>query len=373
MTGSPSPPTYDNVVIGGGFYGCCVALFFHGLGRRVLLLEAGPDLLLRASYVNQARIHNGYHYPRSMVTAIRSYVNFPRFVLDFSGCVYNDFIKLYAIARNHSKVSAYQFQKVFREIGAEVEAAPDEYRRLFDEDMVEGVFQVQEYAFDAAKLRFLMKERLCEAEIPIKYGTTVRRIAETGDSDGTLELTTEEGERVVAQEVTVCTYSRINHLLHDSGLPLLPLKHEVAEVALIRPPDVLSRIGVTVMDGPFFSTMPFPSRGLHSLTHVRYTPHESWSDQEAYQGYSEQAKRLLCPSNALYMQRDAQRFMPLLRDAEYVDSLFELKTVLTQNEQDDGRPILFRHDYGLKNLSVIMGGKIDNIYDIVRKMQAVYE
>ena len=26
------------------------------------------------------------------------------------------------------------------------------------------------------------------------------------------------------------------------------------------------------MCGPFFSAMPFPARGLHTLSHVRYTP-----------------------------------------------------------------------------------------------------
>ena len=70
-------------------------------------------------------------------------------------------------------------------------------------------------------------------------------------------------------------------------------------------------------------------------------------------------------SNFAYMLKDAQRFIPSLGAARQVDSLFEIKTVLVQNEMDDGRPILFRKDYGLKNFSVIMGGKIDNIYDIL--------
>ena len=28
------------------------------------------DLMQRASYANQARVHNGYHYPRSLLTAL---------------------------------------------------------------------------------------------------------------------------------------------------------------------------------------------------------------------------------------------------------------------------------------------------------------
>ena len=35
-----------------------------------------------------------------------------------------------------------------------------------------------------------------------------------------------------------------------------------------------------------------------------------------------------------------------------------------------GRPILFRSHYGLPNLFVIMGGKIDNVYDVVEALDA---
>jgi hypothetical protein len=62
------------------------------------------------------------------------------------------------------------------------------------------------------------------------------------------------------------------------------------------------------------------------------------------------------------------RYMPVLGAARHVDSLFEYKTILLQNEQDDGRPILFRNDYGWRNHGLIMGGKIDNIYDIFQKL-----
>ena len=51
----------DAVVIGGGFYGGCLAAFLAERFRRVLLVEKEPDLLTRASFVNQARVHNGYH------------------------------------------------------------------------------------------------------------------------------------------------------------------------------------------------------------------------------------------------------------------------------------------------------------------------
>ncbi len=52
----------------------------------------------RASYNNQARVHNGYHYPRSILTALRSRISFPRFVDEFRDCVDSDFDKYYLIS-----------------------------------------------------------------------------------------------------------------------------------------------------------------------------------------------------------------------------------------------------------------------------------
>jgi glycine/D-amino acid oxidase-like deaminating enzyme len=61
---------HDAVVIGGGHYGLRIALhLWESWGLRdVLVLEAEPKLMSRASYANQARVHNGYHYPGSILT-----------------------------------------------------------------------------------------------------------------------------------------------------------------------------------------------------------------------------------------------------------------------------------------------------------------
>jgi glycine/D-amino acid oxidase-like deaminating enzyme len=164
-----------------------------------------------------------------------------------------------------------------------------------------------------------------------------------------------------------CTYSGINHFLAASGLPLVPLKHEGTEIALVEPPPPLRKAGVTVMCGPFFSIMPFPARGLHSLSHVRYTPHHSWLEQGELARRPEGHKPEL-QSNFDRMVRDAARYMPCLVECRHQGSLYEVKTVLPKSESDDSRPILFRWGHGLPNLVCVMGGKIDNVYDAIREI-----
>ena len=173
-----------------------------------------------------------------------------------------------------------------------------------------------------------------------------------------------DGSEVTARYAFNITYAQINAVLAKAGLPGARLKHEIAELALIEPPRELEKIGVTVMDGPFFSTMPYPSEALYSLTHVRYTPHESWADDPAQRDPYRHIASLDPETRYAFMQRDAQRYLPCLAGATYRLSIYDVKTVLIKNEADDGRPILYHQKPDDSRVISVLGGKIDNIYDL---------
>lgn len=362
--------SFDSLVIGGGFYGASLARILGEQGGRVGLLERAPELLTRASYVNQARVHHGYHYPRSIMTALRSRINFPRFVQEFEDCLDGDFEMLYAIARD-SKVTATQFERICQSIGAPLAPASRAQRDLLDDARVEEVFLVQEPAFDAARLRARLSGELRRLGVEVCVATPVHRVQRA--REGGIEIVCEGGERLWARRVFCCAYAQINTILHNSGLPLLPVKNEVAEIPLLRVPPILERIGITIMDGPYFAVMPFPARELHSLHHVRYSPHHYWHDAEGYRDAYDHLERQALHSNRLLMMRDAVRYVPALRSATCVVSLYDVKTVLVQNEVDDGRPILCRTDYGIEGLTLVLGAKVDNVYDVIEALRPTLE
>ena len=64
---------YDYIIIGAGIYGLYSAdiLSKKYSNSKILIIEKDKESFSRASYVNQARLHNGYHYPRSLHTAIK--------------------------------------------------------------------------------------------------------------------------------------------------------------------------------------------------------------------------------------------------------------------------------------------------------------
>lgn len=366
--------TADAVIIGGGFYGSVIAIYLaktRGL-RRVVLLEREPELLLRASYSNQARVHNGYHYPRSFTTAFRSRVNMPRFVQDWPQIIKKDFVKLYAIARSNSKVTAKQFERFCREIGANIKPANVNLKNLFEPRLIEDVFLVEEYAFDSIKLADSIVKELQEAAVDIHYSTRALAISRSPGDKSLIVGTHSKSEgasSLTCRYVFNCTYSGLNQFSGDFPGTQTGLKQQITEMAIMQVPEVLREIGVTVMDGPFFSMMPFPARGLHTLSHVRYTPHFSWKDKQGLDPY----KMLDEYDRASYidrMVRDVSRYMPAVLEAKYIDSLFEVKTLLVKNEGDDGRPILFEKHEELPGCYSVLGGKIDNIYDVLEKLNA---
>jgi glycine/D-amino acid oxidase-like deaminating enzyme len=346
---------YNAVVIGGGFFGCEVALALRrGRARRVVVVERESGLLRRASLVNQARVHNGYHNPRSLPTALRSHRNFARFCHDYRFAIHSTMTKLYAIARD-SRVGLDQFERFCRSIGAPFRPLGLRRSRLFDDTLIEEAYEVEEFAFDPSALARHFARKLTDARVEVLTDTTAH-IAPGGQSHVTVEL---NGEPVEAGYVFNCTYAALQNV----GVPISTrIKRELCEVALIEPPRDLAGIGVTVMDGPFFSTMPFPAAHCHSLTHVRYTPHEAWNEPE---------RQAIEPrkSNFQSMLRDGARYMPCLTQARYIRSLFETKAVLLAAEDDDGRPVLFERSKSTPRVVSILGAKLDNIYDIMALLE----
>jgi glycine/D-amino acid oxidase-like deaminating enzyme len=367
-----SPAASSVVVIGGGFFGCMIALHLRARGvPRVTLCELEPRLLARASYSNQARVHSGCHYPRAFVTAYRSRANLQRFSREFAAALKRDFTCVYAIAARRSKVMATQFERFMQDIGARYEQAASGYRGLFDPRLVAAAYIVDEYAFDAAKLRDIFGVQLARAAVDVRLGTEALRVLPDGQVVRVDIRNATRTESLEAALVINCTYARTNWTVRQSS-SMSRLKHEIAEIALMEVPQEMTDVGITVMDGPFFSCMPFPAEQCHSLTHVRYTPHGSVCDTD---GAMDPSLLLSEPyaSRAANMLADAARFVPVLRRSRHRKSLFEVKTVLLHHEVDDGRPILLRRDFAHPGVLSVLGGKLDNVYDVLAELDRLLE
>jgi glycine/D-amino acid oxidase-like deaminating enzyme len=286
---------------------------------------------------------------------------------EFADAVDSSFDHLYAIATRSSKVNARQFEQFVARIGAPLAEASREELSLFAPSMVQKVYRAVEPAFDATVIRDILLARLSAlGGVEIRTEVEVREVVDSAQGD--LQVVTEAAIFQSARVISAL-YASINPLHARSALPLIDFQQESTEMALVSVPPSLSRTAITVMDGPFFSLMPYPSRGLHTLSHVRYTPRRRWRDGPGANFESHAADSETTMTSAFpLMQADAKRFLPLLDKLDYQSSLWETKTVLPQSDHDDSRPILFRPNHGVKGYTCIMGGKLDNVYDALEEL-----
>ena len=363
----------ETVIIGGGFYGAAIAHYLSTVRgfKHILLIESTAELLSRASYHNQARVHNGYHYPRNLSTGYRSRINLPHFIRDWQDAITRNFTNLYAIAGQDSKVTVTQFERFCQKIGAKIQKVDPGLNALFNPKLIEKVFLTEEYCFDARALKRKIKSVLEASGLQLLFESHVTAISRVSENKLRIHIKSQDQveSTLCCHSVFNCTYSGLNQFKGDFSSTQTPLKQEITEIALIEPPATLKGLGITVMDGPFFSMMPFPARGLHSLTHVRYTPHLHWQDAPHIDPY-QKLKQYEAKTRVNRMIRDSMRYLPELAKARYIESLFEVKTTLIKNEEDDGRPILFEKHAELPHCYSILGGKLDNIYDIFAKLDA---
>jgi glycine/D-amino acid oxidase-like deaminating enzyme len=292
-------------------------------------------------------------------------MHYDRFLEEYSASIVDSFDAYYAIGFQGSKVTAQQFKRFCANVGAPLFKAGDPVKALFNDSLIEEVFRVKECVFDAVLLKQLLKERLRTAGVHVLLGAEALRVRQMAHGLSCEFKWNTQVDEIRAAEIYNCTYSEPNAFLRASGLPQIPLKHEWTEMALVKVPPPFQSMAITVMCGPFFSLMPFPSRALHTLSHVRYTPHEEWFEGDSKENSPTQAHPRPQVSRFAAMIRDASRYLPALREVVYVESIWQIKTLLPLSEVDDSRPILHMRNHGLPGLHVIIGGKLDNVYDII--------
>ena len=371
---------FDKIIIGAGLYGLYAAEYSSKKGEEVLVLEYDKEPFSRATYINQARVHMGYHYPRSLTTAIKSAGYFKRFVDDFGFCIHDKFEQIYATSDQFSWTNAKQFIDFCKAADIRCdEVAPGRY---FKNGMCDGAFLTEEYTYDAKILGAYYLEKLeKKTNVKILYGTRIEKIIK---NDSSFIIRMQDGTEYETPFVLNATYASVNQILEKiEGIQTekFNIKYELCEIILCEPSDKLRNIGFTVMDGPFFSIMPFGKTGLHSLTSVTFTPHVTSYEELPRFSCQEglESGEFTCTSRNLgncsicahkpetawrYMSHLADKYMKDEYQYTYKESLFSMKPILKSSEVDDSRPTAIRVLSEGPTFISVLSGKINTVYDL---------
>jgi len=364
---------YNTLIIGAGIYGLYIARELGRLGQKVLLIETDKEAFSRASYINQARVHNGYHYPRSVSTARKSAKYFSRFNDEFAPAINDQFRKVYALSSKFSYTNGIQFQKFCTYSGIKCKAIdPSEY---FQPGMIDAAFETEEYAFDAFMIRdMLLRDLSNHDNVLISFETHIHAMQIEGNR---YRLTLNNDKLLYADRVINTTYASVNQVLDLFGFEKFKIKYEICEIALCKPNHKLQNVGLTVMDGPFFSVMPFGLDGTFSLTSVTFTPHVTCYDKlpkfDCQSGNPNCSETHLdncnlCPAKPKsawgFMYQLARRYLNNEYDFEHTESLYAIKPILLASELDDSRPTVIRQFRSAPDFVSVLSGKINTVYDL---------
>lgn len=364
---------FDKIIIGAGIYGLYATLFCAKKGEKILLLEYDEESVSRATYINQARVHNGYHYPRSYSTAIKSAKYFDRFNKDFDFAVNKEFLKVYATSKEYSWTDAEQFKKFCKNANIKCEdLVPTKY---FKKDFCDGVFDTLEYTFDAMIIKdYYIEELKKYPNVEIRYGVRVDKIEKQADAYS-IEL--KNGLNFKTGFLLNATYASTNQITNMLGFDKFKIKYEVCEIILCKVSKNIKDVGITVMDGPFFSVMPFGKTEYHSLTSVTFTPHITSYDElptfpcqdgEVECSPNQLGNCNLCPNKPEtawnYMSSLAKKYLRDDIELEYSHSLYSVKPILMASEIDDSRPTVIKQFSSNPTYISVLSGKINTIYDL---------
>lgn len=226
-------------VIGGGWYGCHLSAALIARGYEVELHEAADRLFAGASGGNPARLHRGFHYPRSRLTRAACLDHADAFMELYGKLTRAIPINLYAVAADESMVD---FGNYVGSLRGEVPFLAVEEPAIYGLQRVEGAVLTAE--------RHIVIDDAREHFSGLLKGSVI-----LGSSPGLVDDP--------AFELTVdCTFCALDAEAVDRYEPCLT-------VLLEGPTDK----AVTIMDGPFPSIYPWKeTEALSSLTSARFTP-----------------------------------------------------------------------------------------------------
>lgn len=300
-------------IVGAGVFGCTTAVDLARAGARVDLFDARADILDGATARCQARLHRGYHYPRSDATALAAQAGFDEFADRFPAAV-RSFTHHYVIAPG-SRTTAADYLAFCDRLGLPYTVV-DQHPAVHTADLV---VRVPEAMVGVNGLRRLLRRDLAAAGVTLHLNTPV---------------------------ATLTGYDRTVWATY--GQPWTePLRYEVCEVALIE----LGRYGrdsFVVLDGDYVSLDPYGR--VHALYDVKHSVHAANVGDRPelapeYASLIARGRVGTSLSHAPDMLASAGRFLrgldPHGRGVSiYHGSLWTVRAVLPDVDDTDERPTL---------------------------------
>lgn len=322
-------------IIGAGIFGVSCALELAD-EFEVHIFEQEDDIMNKGTFANQYRHHYGFHYPRSKETVQQCLDAESSFRSRWSDAIIEDIPSYYAIAKEGSKVTADKFLHFCNEMGLKYEMKyPDS--DFLNKEMVDLCILTKEPIYDIYKLKKISKSLLSSNDSTKLHLSSKVIGAKIDDSTGKKILTILNSgvERQESFDYVVnATYANQNLFKHWLGFPELEIEFRLKEVPVIKlPTDILE--AVTIMDGPFVTIVPIGHSGYYTFGDVGRSIRETKLSTGGIPWTQQYIDSL--PTLFEEMKMANTYYIPIIKEAEYIKSMYAVLPTLPSAEKTDAR------------------------------------
>ena len=328
-------------VIGAGIFGITTALELSK-NFEVDLFEQYDDILKSTSGINQFRVHRGYHYPRAPNTVESVLRSESSFLREYREAIINDVNHYYCISRNDSLTSSSQNLDFLNKFNLEFTLSQLE---LLDKNSIDLCVKVKESIWDPVKLKQICIKKLQTSNINLHLNSKINSsIFKNYDY------------------IVICTYANSNFLLSDFPESKLKYQFEICEKPVVSLPNQFQKNSIVIMDGPFMSIDPFGKTGNFVLGNVVHAIHSTNI------GLIPEIPEKFIPllnngiiknpviSNFNEFIKSSIKFLPSMKNAVHIGSMFTVRAVLPNIDSTDERPTIVRQISD--NVFTIFSGKV---------------
>ena len=354
------------VVIGGGIHGVSSAIALAREGLEVSLLEKNSDIMEGTSRATQNRAHLGYHYPRSLSTAIECREGLEFFEKRYPATLIYQHDDYYLIEKHNSLTSYQQYKNFCDDVSIPYEERmPSE--DFWNKENIEGGFKVSEPIYDLEMLKRILKKEVSELRINIFNDSAMIGFDEANGSDTGYKIhCLEKGVkgRVHDADIIVnATYAYSNNILKILGLEKdMTMYHlQKTEVVIARSKEQIPSL--TVMDGPFVTLLPLTNCKDLGLFLV-YDVVNSVLEQE--EGYFLDDK-ISHTTNWSKMQNHGEKYFPFFGRLEYIASNYGSRPVPIE-VVGDSRETRIKHHEKLPGIYSLFEGKFISAPLVAKKL-----
>jgi len=355
-------------VVGCGIFGASVALKLQSAGFDVVVFEKKNEILKGASLNNQNRLHLGFHYPRDDETAQQCIAGFQRFMDAYPESIASSFPNAYFIASEGSYTEPEDYIDFCSRNKLAYDLVTSSNFMVDVRGTSLGVLS-KERVYDSKILAELIAKKISLKQIDLKLSSFVSALVY---ENGKYLLSVNGKQDLHFDAVVNCSYADINRLTSQLGYEVNSHQYEYTVVPIVK--TNLPRVGITIMDGPFMTLLPFGKGADSLLYHVENTVIARETALHLNPDWLDESRNPFADidENEFFfsMREKCAQYIPAVASAKLIGFLHRPRMVLAKKDDTDARPSLINR-YG-ENYFTVFSGKIDHCMwvadDVVKQL-----